>query len=208
MEKILVMFLLLYAVPLFAQGEKKTTLSLYAGYVLPVEGEEAIGALNNTKFKDGWDGGMNLGAGLGFVVSPTARIHIDLDYSSFSLNTEKYLDGRAGTVTGGGMSAINISAALQLMLSEIQNQITPYVKIGVGALGFSDLEIKASGSGFSENVTITRTAFVQDFSLLFGGGIIFPLNDKTNIMVEGRYVMGVGTSKSYLPIKAGICFTL
>lgn len=204
---VVLLIFFLFILPLTAQ-EKNTSLTLYAGYPLPMGGSESIGTSGTSKFTEGWNGTIDLGAGIGFGLSRQLQIMVEVDYASFSLNANEFLDGRVGTVSGGVMSALNISVALQLCLSDNIESAAPFVKIGLGALGFSDLDINASGPGFTENIQVTRTAFIQDASFIFGAGISIQMNSKTDLIVEGRYILGLSDTKNYLPIHGGIRFRL
>lgn len=160
------------------------------------------------EFTNYWKIGLNFGGGIGYTVSPNFTLVGYLGFNNFRFDDESFLrnyglSGYGISVSGGEASIITISGNLKIILQTNLSSVYPYFCGGIGFFKLSINDAIVYGPGGS---SIVKGNSESTFSFLFGAGIDFVIGKRTDLFIEGKYVIGFtkGESTQMFPIKLGI----
>ena len=187
----------------FARAQTQDpSYSLSTGFAIPSAPDD---------FAESWNSGYNLGASIGYPLSPNLTFQGCLDYNSFTLDEDGFLGGGlfSRSANGGTTSIVTASANLKAILSSQGSSVSPYFTGGLGffRLSFGDVTVTDHEypGGFSQTVDGDSETAI---SIFFGAGLEFAINEKVNFFAEGKYGIGFTEDEStrYFPVKLGFSF--
>jgi opacity protein-like surface antigen len=201
--KIALLAIALLTTTTLSQEEKKTTLSFSSGLSFPSQ---------PSLFSNYWNMGLNFGAGIGYPLSPSVSLIGSFDYNNFGFNDKALLSdlgygGYGITVTGSSITIITVLSNLKVTLVPETKSVSPYLLAGMGFLSISSSDVSVSLGSYSRSASGNSESA---FALQFGTGMDIPINEKIKVFLQASYGVGLtkGTSTNYLPLKAGVSFTL
>lgn len=160
-------------------------------------------------FKDQWRSGYNLGAGIGFQLTPKFEIEGEFLLHQMQLDDNAYLrrvtlsDDLYSAVSGGTVSIMELSANMKYMVpSAKNNQVTPYLLVAVGIADkiISAKEVTTEDKSFTEP---RETSLAPSAGLGMGFEIIMAKN--TSLVIEGGFhFLFAQETTIYFPLKFGI----
>ena len=159
-------------------------------------------------FRNDWRSGFNLGAGIGFNVSPKFEIQGEVLYDFFQLDDNSYLknitDNIAyASVSGGETSILTLSANFKYF-SPISDdaRVTPFLVGTVGAASkiISEKNINTEERQYTET---KESNTIPAFGA--GLGVEIEMGGNTYFVIEGRFnVLLTEETTVYMPLKLGI----
>lgn len=159
-------------------------------------------------FNTDWRSGFNLGAGLGFNVSPKFEIQGEILYDYLQLDDNSFLTDIAdnmayASVSGGETSILTASANLKYFspIGE-EARATPFL---VGTFGFASKVIREKKINTEES-SFTEPKVTENVPAVGAGlGLEIEMGENTYFVVEGRFnVLFTEETTVYLPLKLGI----
>lgn len=159
-------------------------------------------------FRTDWRSGFNLGAGIGFNLSPKFEIQGEVLYDYLQLDDNSYLNNVTdniayAAVSGGETSILSLSANFKYF-SPINDQARA-VPFLVGTLGVASKTIN------ERRVTTADQQFVEPKetdtvpALGAGLGLEIEMGGNTYFVIEGRFnVLLTDKTTVYAPLKLGI----
>ena len=141
------------------------------------------------------DAGYSLAAGIG--VSPTSHLSVLFDFERTHLSSQSNSDGRGGVTAFRGGT---------LTLGAAQLRVTPLGHNRVGPYGFAGFAAGVSRPNVNDLFPERVTNDVR--AMFFGGGIQVPLQQRVNLFVDGRMMIGAeaGELLAVVPIRAGVAW--
>lgn len=177
---------------LFGKNRKKTRLYVNSGFTVPVSADNV---------------GVNYGGGMEMELDESFSMRCSYDYYSFSKNlNEKYKYKSKTKATNILMMHLKYKRNIGYM------DIANYLLIGLGVYNRSYDEIipgVTSNPSFN-NRPPSKGVKETGGGLNLGLGLEMPVYNRTNIFVEGNYVLGKMHNylKLFFPIKCGFTFEL
>lgn len=158
-------------------------------------------------FSTYWKTGFSMSVGVDIPFADWLALSAAFDFNSFLLNEERFLEGQgiAGTglsVSGGSSSVFTLLAGAKVRVVHAPKLFSAYVTGQVGYLNFStgDIVISADSSA-GTLVGGERSSFCTSA----GGGVEVPLNQVTDVFIEGRYVVDFKEKRTaFIPIRLGL----
>ena len=176
----------------FGKNRLKTRLYVNSGFTVPVSVENV---------------GVNYGGGMEIELDQSFSVRCSYDYYSFSKNlNEKYKYKSQTKSTNILMMHLKYKRNIGIM------NIANYLLIGLGVYNRSYDEIipgVTSNPSFN-NRPASKGVKETGGGLNLGLGLEMPVSNKTNIFIEGNYVLGKMHNylKLFFPIKCGFSFDL
>ncbi len=162
-------------------------------------------------FKDIWKMGYNGTGGIGFTFAPGLSVIFTASYSSFPIDQSGIITkagipaGVSVSVDGGTITALDFAGNIKYSFMPKGTSLYVVASAGYFSMSASDITIKVSSGGSSQNFTEKPDA-ESAFSTSIGAGVDFPVGAKLGIFVEGRYFIAFtsGGNTSYVPVRAGV----
>ena len=184
--------LLLLSVHANAQEDSNVQILLNGGYSLPQKPDI---------FKDVWNNGFNVGAGVGYRFSGRFTVQGLVNYDKFSVTDNGIMDilteeigfdpselGLEINLQGGSVSVLSLTGEVKVSFVEDPSKISPYV-IGGGGLGrvsTDDVTVALTFLGESLEESIEGESETKAMATV-GGGVDIPIGERAAVFVEGRY---------------------
>ncbi len=160
-------------------------------------------------FQKNWRSGFNLGAGLGYNLSPKFEVQAELFYDNFQLDDNAFLgditksNDPFASVLGGSTSIFTFFANAKI-LSPLKNNssFTPYLigGVGIASKSIGEMDITTEDMQFviakDSETTVSAGA---------GLGVEIVMGARTSFVIEGRFnALFTDETTVYLPVKLGI----
>ena len=181
MKRVIVIFFLITMS--YAVAQTKTAILINSGLNVPISSEY---------FSKYWGASYNLGGGVEMSFNPQLSVLGYIDYSKFSLDVAKALNGlkqndsRAVTGSGGNINFLNFNVNIKYRFVEQASQKTFfYILGGIGYANVSASDLALTGN---RNVGTLTVESIGAFSLNTGLGGEFAVSQTISIFADARFI--------------------